>query len=155
MAFPEYPARALPLSRIAAFLLMLHFALFHSLLSGFVLCLGSDGHLALESSIDKATCRVNPGEISGLPAFHASTCAVTQADHCGNCQDLSLNTGCGEKQARPSFKVQKFHPTFACSPSDPGPAFAQQTGQPAHLLSRLSGGAHRGRDNRYGTVLLI
>lgn len=80
--------------------LILHMA-FHSGLSGFVLCVGSDGHIAVERSIDDSTCsdaekQLHQQEIDG----HHGACCDPDLKHCGECRDISLTSDCQDEQAR-------------------------------------------------------
>ena len=68
--------------------LLIYLTIIPMQLSNYVLCIGADGHVALEASVN--------GHCTGLFAFDAEHAEVTIAgtttkeDHCGSCIDLAI-----------------------------------------------------------------
>jgi hypothetical protein len=86
---------------------------------GFVLCLGDDGHAALEYALDEA-CGEGPDERSGEPA-----CGLSAIDeHCGPCLDLDPSLHAAS--VRPQDHL-KFPPITmpAVMPASPVPVFVR------------------------------
>jgi len=74
--------------KIAIFLLLAYFAMGAGLVDSSVLCLGKDGHLAMESAVSCAFCGVR----SILPISSESLISEGgSASGCGPCQDFSIN----------------------------------------------------------------
>jgi hypothetical protein len=78
-------------------LLAVHFFIMHSWLPGYVLCIGTDGHVAVESSADQANCN----DPESLPSYTESDVSIIfsgafAAKHCGPCVDLTLFSGCDD-----------------------------------------------------------
>lgn len=89
------------LSLIFTGIFAFHFLLLHGGLSGFVICIGNDGHVAVERSIDDVAC--SDTKISSLleiTAEHTENCCVLDANHCGDCRDISLTFDCQDEQVR-------------------------------------------------------
>ncbi len=88
------------LSFIFSTVFVLHFLVLHGALTGFVLCIGNDGHVAMERSSDSNSCE-NSGQIESATfskslALHCNS----EASHCGECRDVSLNSDCRDEQSR-------------------------------------------------------
>lgn len=98
------------LHQAVSLLFGLHLLLFHVGLPGYVLCLGSDGHVAVERAADGASC--TEYDVAS-EAAHAETAADLRADaggdHCGDCHDLSLKSDCGDEPARLTERVATGH----------------------------------------------
>lgn len=78
-------------------LFMFHLIVGHVAFQGYVLCLGFDGHVAIESSADRETCsdgaaENSPGESGAV--FHHND--LVTADHCGICIDVPIGSDCHE-----------------------------------------------------------
>jgi len=75
--------------RIAVVLLIAYFAMGAGPVDSSVLCLGEDGHLAIESAVSCALCGVR----AILPVPQESLApGESQAPGCGPCQDFSINS---------------------------------------------------------------
>ncbi len=103
-----------PMFRAAVRLLaiLLCFCLSLGALDGRVLCVGADGHVAVERSIG-GRC----GDFfGGSSATHAPHVSLTEDhdSHCGPCFDIALNTGHFGKPDRSSQKIVA--PVQALSP---------------------------------------
>lgn len=103
----------------------LHFLVLHGGLSGFVLCIGNDGHVAVERSTDDVSC--SDKEIPAHPEVtyeHTDTCCSLTTDHCGDCRDIALTSDCQDEQARAPQKaseIKSIQPLAISGPlSDPG-----------------------------------
>lgn len=91
-----------------------HLILLHSGLSGYVLCIGSDGHVAVERSVDDALCSdaETPSPLTAI-IEHTKDCCALDANHCGDCRDISLASECRNEQARNpqrSVNIQPIQP---------------------------------------------
>ncbi|MCB0261524.1 MAG: hypothetical protein R3C41_13195 [Calditrichia bacterium] len=76
----------------------LHFLMLHGGLSGYVLCIGTDGHIAVESSRDQAKCN----DPESLPSHTETGASIIfsgafAAEHCGPCFDVTLHSECEYK----------------------------------------------------------
>jgi len=75
--------------KIATFLLLAYFAMGAGLVDSSVLCLGKDGHLAMESAVSCALCGVR----AILPVQPESLSPEgNPAPGCGPCQDFSITS---------------------------------------------------------------
>ncbi len=75
--------------KIAIFLLLTYFAMGAGLVDSSVLCLGKDGHLAVESAVSCAFC----GVLTVLPVQPESLIpGGNLAPDCGPCQDFSMTS---------------------------------------------------------------
>lgn len=79
-------------------LLAVHFFIMHSWLPGYVLCIGTDGHVAVESSSDQANCN----DPESLPSHTETEISIVlsnafAAEHCGPCVDVTLRSNCDDK----------------------------------------------------------
>ena len=75
--------------KIAIFLLLTYFAVGSGLVDSSVLCLGKDGHLAMESAVSCALCGVR----AILPVQPESLSPEgNPAPGCGPCQDFSITS---------------------------------------------------------------
>jgi hypothetical protein len=75
--------------KIAIFLLLTHFAMGAGLVDSSVLCLGEDGHLAMESAASCAFCGVR----TIMPVQPATLSSEGDpAPNCGPCQDFSITS---------------------------------------------------------------
>jgi hypothetical protein len=75
--------------KIAIFLLLTYLAMGAGLVDSSVLCLGKDGHLAMESTVSCAFCGVR----SVLPVQSESLISEgNSAPGCGPCQDFSITS---------------------------------------------------------------
>ena len=75
--------------KIATFLLLAYFAMGAGLVDSSVLCLGKDGHLAMESALSCALCGVR----AILPVQPESLSPEgNPAPGCGPCQDFSITS---------------------------------------------------------------
>ena len=125
------------------------------MLHNMVLCLGDDGHVAVEASAGPGqTCAASPA--AGAPQHGQVECLSSSALsrlHCGPCQDVSLSPTDGlyvrsypadPKSARTELSAQSALPVLVatsvlkpgrrpCAPPR-GPAF---TSAPLHLRSTL------------------
>ena len=82
-----------------------HFLL-HTGLSGYVLCIGDDGHIAVETSLDADACSDADWSHADEPAIeHTENCSSLDADHCGECRDIPLVSNCDDEQARQPQKT--------------------------------------------------
>ena len=129
----------------------MHVLLLHGGLSGYVLCIGGDGHVALERSADEMTC-ADTDNSSHSPALaaHGGNCCELDADHCGDCRDISLTPDCQDEQARNPQKTVEIPAIqslgVSVSPGDPGaverrhqtPAFSYLTTYHLSLVSLRS-----------------
>ena len=76
--------------KIAIFLLLTYFAVGSGLVDSSVLCLGKDGHLAMESAVSCTFC----GARAILPIQPESLSSDgNPAPNCGPCQDFSITSG--------------------------------------------------------------
>jgi len=76
--------------KIAIFLLLAYFAAGAGLVDSSVLCLGKDGHLAMESAVSCTLC----GARAILPIQPESMSSEgNPAPNCGPCQDFSITSG--------------------------------------------------------------
>ena len=76
--------------KIATFLLLAYFAMGAGLADSSVLCLGKDGHLAMESAVSCTLC----GARAILPIQPESMSSEgNPAPNCGPCQDFSITSG--------------------------------------------------------------
>lgn len=76
--------------RIAILLLLMYFAMGAGLVDSSVLCLGKDGHLAMESAVSCTLC----GALAILPIQPESLSSEGDpAPNCGPCQDFSITSG--------------------------------------------------------------
>ena len=76
--------------KIAIFLLLTYFAVGAGLVDSSVLCLGKDGHLAMESAVSCTLC----GARAILPIQPESLSSEgNPAPNCGPCQDFSITSG--------------------------------------------------------------
>ena len=91
--------------KIAIFLLMAYFAMGGGLVDSSVLCLGKDGHLAMESAVSCAFCGVR----TLLPIQPESLIPEgNPAPGCGPCQDFFVNS------------AREFHGIAVPPPPGPG-----------------------------------
>ena len=120
--------------KIATFLLLAYFAMGAGLVDSSVLCLGKDGHLAMESAVSCAFCGVR----TLLPFQPESLIPEgNPAPGCGPCQDFSINSarenpgialptppGSDRREiALPSFDpAEGFRTTIAFASSVSGPS---------------------------------
>ncbi len=79
-------------------LLAVHFFILHSWLPGYVLCIGTDGHMAVESSNDQANCN----DPEPLPSHTETDASIIfsgafAAEHCGPCVDVTIHSDCDDK----------------------------------------------------------
>jgi len=75
--------------KIATFLLLAYFAMGAGLVDSSVLCLGEDGHLAMESAVSCSPCGVR----AILPVQPESLGSEgSPAPSCGPCQDFSITS---------------------------------------------------------------
>ena len=75
--------------KIAIFLLLVYFAMGAGLVDSSVLCLGQDGHIAMESAVSCAYCGVR----TILPVQQESLISEgNPAPGCGPCQDFSITS---------------------------------------------------------------
>jgi hypothetical protein len=90
MRIPNPKRRRAKASRkIAILLLFAYFAMGAGLVDASVLCLGEDGHLAIESAVSCAFCGVR----AILPVPQESLApGESQAPGCGPCQDFSITS---------------------------------------------------------------
>lgn len=88
------------LSFIFSTVFVLHFLVLHGALTGFVLCIGNDGHVAVERSSDSNSCeetgQIDSAVFSESLVLHCNS----EASHCGECRDVSLNSECRDEQSR-------------------------------------------------------
>ena len=92
--------------------LSFHFLLLHSGLSGYVLCIGNDGHIAFERSVDNTSCfDTHVSTHLETCTEHVDNCFTSETDHCGDCQDISLASDCDDEQARTSQKFNESQTT--------------------------------------------
>ena len=99
------------LSLLFSSLFALHFLLLHGGWSGFVLCIGNDGHIAVERSAGDASC--SEADIRLYPetaAVHALDCIDLAKQHCGDCRDIALISNCQDEPARQPQKPVEVHP---------------------------------------------
>ena len=88
-----------------------HFLLQHGALAEFVLCIGSDGHIAVERSLDDTTCSdVDFRSHLELVNKHNGNCCILETNHCGDCRDISLTADCQDEQARISKNPLEISP---------------------------------------------
>lgn len=79
----------IPSRRIAIFLLLVYFAMGAGFVDSSVLCLGKDGHFAMESAVSCAFCGVR----SILPLQSESLfTGGSPTSGCGPCQDFSITS---------------------------------------------------------------
>lgn len=79
-------------------LLTVHFFIIHSWLPGYVLCIGTDGHLAVESSNDQSNCN----DPESMPSHTETDASIVfsgafAAEHCGPCVDVTIHSDCDDK----------------------------------------------------------
>lgn len=102
-----------------------HFLLLHGELSGYVLCIGSDGHVAVERSVDDTTCSDTeiPPHLE-VTSEHNKNCCALDTNHCGDCRDISLTSDCQDEQARNPQRLVDIQPiqslVISASLSNPG-----------------------------------
>ncbi|MCL5885295.1 MAG: hypothetical protein M1377_08175 [Deltaproteobacteria bacterium] len=78
--------------KIAVALLLAYFAMGAGTADAFILCLGEDGHRAIESAAACGYCGVR----SGLPAqqeYMSPEGILSSGDACGLCRDYSVSSG--------------------------------------------------------------
>lgn len=112
------------LSLFSTGVFVFHFLILHGVLSGYVLCIGNDGHVAIERSVDETTCLDEAVlSSSGVTIEHSGNCCVLDANHCGDCRDISLTSDCQDEPARSPQKLigtQPIQPlVISSSLSDP------------------------------------
>jgi len=90
---------------------LFHLIVGHVAFRGYVLCLGFDGHMAIESSADRATCSDGAAENShgeSDTAFHHND--LVTANHCGICVDVPIGSDCHEyAKTQPEKKLPQPH----------------------------------------------
>lgn len=86
---------------------------------GLVLCLGDDGHAALEYAFGDA-CGDEPKERSGEPAFGLSV----EDEHCGPCLDLDPSLHAASVRPQDHLKFPPI-PMPAVMPASPAPVFVR------------------------------
>lgn len=92
-------------------LFIFHLVVGHAAFRGYVLCLGFDGHVTIESSADRATCSDVAAENSqgeSDAAFHHN--GLVAANHCGICVDVPIGSDCHEyAKTQPEKRLPQSH----------------------------------------------
>jgi len=100
-----------PINWLLAGLFLFHLVVGHVAFQGYVLCLGFDGHVAIESSVDRATCFDCTAENShseSNAAFHHND--LVTANHCGICVDVPIGSDCHEyAKTQPEKRLPETH----------------------------------------------
>ncbi len=94
-------------------LLAIHFLFAHSGLSGYVLCIGRDGHVAMESSGDQGNCddrdTTHPDSAQSVNIYFVANVVLA---HCGPCVDVALHANCDDEapNQQKKFPIQTLLP---------------------------------------------
>jgi len=109
---------------------------------GTVLCIGADGHIALEVA-KNGRC----GNLSSVPSREHITPTPQNTDHCGSCVDVSLSASHSDDQqifSAPSAAPQLGAPGLALAPlvsatctASPQPPFVLPPASRANALIAL------------------
>lgn len=93
-------------------LLAIHFLFAHSGLPGYVLCIGSDGHVAMESSFDQGNCDDRDTHPDSAQIVDIYPVANAASAHCGPCVDVTLHADCDDEAPNQQKKspIQTFLP---------------------------------------------
>lgn len=81
---------------VLVMLLAIHFLFAHSGLPGYVLCIGSNGHVAMEASIDQGNCNDRDSYSGSARVGDVDAIENAASTHCGPCVDVSLHANCNE-----------------------------------------------------------
>ncbi|MGH1365518.1 MAG: hypothetical protein ACRBF0_18285 [Calditrichia bacterium] len=85
-----------------------HLLLLHVGMTGYVLCVGDDGHIAIERSLDEETCLdTAPTDCSETTLGHIEALCTVNETHCGNCTDIALLTECDDEKARTPREIRE------------------------------------------------
>lgn len=112
-----------------------HFFLFHGIFSGYVLCIGNDGHVAVERSVDDTTC-ADDEELFHQNTIeeHSENCCSLDSNHCGECRDISFTADCQDEQIRNpqrSVEIQPIQPLIFSAPQSDTCGFEYHHQNPA------------------------
>lgn len=78
-------------------LLAIHFLFAHTGLPGYVLCIGSDGHVTIESSREQGDCDDRDPDPVSTQSVSISPVANVAVAHCGPCVDVTLHADCNDE----------------------------------------------------------
>jgi hypothetical protein len=92
------------LDGLLVMLLAIHFLFAHSGLPGYVLCIGSDGHVTIESSRDQGNCDDRDTHPVSAQSVNLYPAAKAVSGHCGPCVDVALQADCDEDVPIPPKK---------------------------------------------------
>ena len=73
-------------------MLLSHVTYFHDLLDNYVVCYGTDGHIAIENIIDSSDC-INPSQKN---SNFQNELNISSNYEDNNCNDISLHSNCFE-----------------------------------------------------------
>jgi hypothetical protein len=90
---------------------IVHVILSHTSFKEYVLCIGSDGHVAFESTVDQATCSdIQPGLSRSDAATHLKYGSLFANSHCGLCLDVPIGSDCHEfSKTQPEKRLPQLH----------------------------------------------
>lgn len=99
------------LSWLLTGLFIVHVIFSHTSFKEYVLCIGSDGHVAFESTVDQATCsHIQPGLPRSDSATHLKYDSFFANSHCGFCLDVPIGSDCHEfAKTRPEKRFPQIH----------------------------------------------